>query len=89
MENSPSCIPFVSRSGFHRGSIERQINLDNLSEEELKGLFTERNKVGRTTSELFTRQKQGRGHKVLRLAGRKKATKKEDGEGVQNGVKEE
>ena len=70
-------------------SIERQINLDNLSEEELKGLFTERNKVGRTTSELFTRQKQGRGHKVLRLAGRKKATKKEDGEGVQNGVKEE
>ncbi len=52
-------------------SIERQINLDNLSEEELKGLFAQRNKVGRTTSELFKRQKQGRGHKVLRRAGRK------------------
>ena len=47
-------------------SIERQMNLDAMTDEELKSLVTERNKLGKTTSELFKKQHDGKGHRVLK-----------------------
>lgn len=47
-------------------SIERQLNLDGMSDEELRGLIGERNKVGKTTSDIFSGQKSGEGHKLFK-----------------------
>ena len=46
-------------------SMERQMNLDTLSDDEIRDLFHERNKVGKTTSELFREQRAGRGHVLM------------------------
>ena len=46
-------------------SMERQINLDTLSDDEIRDLFRERNKVGKTTSDLFKKQHDGKGHKLM------------------------
>ena len=51
-------------------SMERQLNLDSLSDEEIKELLHERNKVGKTTSELFKKQHDGQGHTTMKRAGR-------------------
>ncbi len=47
-------------------SIERQINLDTLTDDELRGLILARNDVGRTTSDVFTKQRSGKGHKLMK-----------------------
>lgn len=47
-------------------SIERQLNLDEMSDDEIRGLFGQRNKVGKTTSEIFSRQHSGRGHRLFK-----------------------
>ena len=46
-------------------SMERQMNLDTLSDDEIRGLFHERNKVGKTTSDLFNEQRAGKGHVLM------------------------
>ncbi len=47
-------------------SLERQLNLDELSDEELKTLVSKRNKVGKTTSEVFKKQRAGRGRHYVK-----------------------
>lgn len=42
-------------------SLERQLSLDDLSDEELRGLAASRDEVGKTTSELFKKQRAGQG----------------------------
>ena len=37
-----------------------------MSDEELRGLIGERNKVGKTTSDIFSGQKSGEGHKLFK-----------------------
>ena len=49
-------------------SIERQMNLDSLSDDDLRGLFKARDEVGKTTSEVFEKQKEGKGHKLMQRA---------------------
>lgn len=61
-------------------SLERQLSLDDLSDEELRGLAASRNKVGKTTSELFERQRDGQGRDYVKgLAKKKKGGKKAKG----------
>ena len=49
-------------------SMERQMNLDNLSDDEIRDLYHERNKVGKTTSEVFQKQRSGQGHVIMNEA---------------------
>ncbi len=60
-------------------SLERQLSLDDLSDEELKGLAASRDEVGKTTSELFKKQRDGQGkdyvEKLVKSKGKRKGKK--------------
>ena len=59
-------------------SLERQLSLDDLSDEELRGLAASRDEVGKTTSELFEHQNEGGGRDYVEqiVAAHKKGKKK-------------
>ena len=64
-------------------SLERQLSLDDLSDEELKGLAASRDEVGKTTSELFRKQRDGQGKEYVEklVKGKKKGKKSGTGKG--------
>ena len=59
-------------------SIERQMNLESLSDDDLRGLLSARNEVGKTTSEVFEKQKEGAGHRLMKKTQKEFESDKKD-----------